>query len=341
MRIKDVAKEAVVSTATVSHVINNTRRVSDATRERVLKAVERCNYYPNAHARTLASGRSKLLGLLVSDISNPFFPDLVKSMQWTAFERGYDVILADTSYDAERTSRYVHRMIERQVAGVAIMTSELDHSVIDELSRRDVSVALLDVRSAGGRISSLVIDYAFGIDQAIQHLIELGHERIAYIGGPVAFCSAARRLEAFQQSFKLHLPNAPAPAVFEADFQTDGASRAAQSMLAQPETPSAAIVANDLMALAVMRECRRAGIAAPRDISIVGFDDIAFSAMSDPPLTTIRVSREELGRRAVDALMTCIDHPDDGVEVHIKTELVIRASTGSARPRRHGAAFQM
>src|SRR5918911_800042 len=122
-RIKDVAREAGVSTATVSHVINNTRFVSPETRERVMRAIERCNYYPNAHARSLASGRSDTLGLLISDISNPFFPELVKSIEAAAFEKGYNVILSNTDYDAERTLNNVRRFIERKVAGVALMAS--------------------------------------------------------------------------------------------------------------------------------------------------------------------------------------------------------------------------
>ncbi|HXG83663.1 MAG TPA: LacI family DNA-binding transcriptional regulator, partial [Pyrinomonadaceae bacterium] len=142
--IKDIASEAGVSTATVSHVINKTRFVSDAVRERVLKAIELHDYYPNAHARSLASGSSRILGLVISDIANPFFPELVKSIEAAAFEHGYDVVLSNTNYDAERTAHYVRRFIERKVAGVALMTSEMDKSLIDELARREVSVVFLD-----------------------------------------------------------------------------------------------------------------------------------------------------------------------------------------------------
>src|ERR687894_2651383 len=129
MSIKDVAREAGVSTATVSHVLNRTRFVSEETRLKVVSAIERCNYYPNAHARSLASGRSSTLGLLISDIANPFFPELVKSIETVAFEKGYEVILANTNYNEERTLSNVRRFIERKVAGVALMTSELDHGL--------------------------------------------------------------------------------------------------------------------------------------------------------------------------------------------------------------------
>src|SRR5579883_2028721 len=211
MRIKDVAREAGVSTATVSHVINNTRFVTDETRERVLRAIERCNYYPNAHARSLASGKSHILGLLISDIANPFFPELVKAIETAAFERGYDVILSNTNYDAGRTSHYVQRLIERKVAGVALMTSELNAEVIDELSRRHVSVVFLDLGAAGERTSNLAVDYHLGIEEAMAHLVALGHERIAFIGGPERLRSAVKRREAFCCSFMRHLPARPKP----------------------------------------------------------------------------------------------------------------------------------
>src|SRR4051812_29530149 len=158
MSIKDVARAAGVSTATVSHVINNSRFVSAETRARVMRAVGECHYYPNAHARSLASGRSRILGLLISDITNPFFPELVKSIEAAGFERGYDVLLSNTDYDPERTSHYVSRLIERKVAGVALMTSELEASLMDELARRHVPVVFLDLGAPGANVSNLCIE---------------------------------------------------------------------------------------------------------------------------------------------------------------------------------------
>jgi LacI family transcriptional regulator len=332
MRIKDVAREAGVSTATVSHVINDSRFVTAETRERVLRAIKKCNYYPNAHARSLASGRSKMLGLLVSDISNPFFPELVKSIESAAFERGYDVILSETAYDARRTSNYVRRMIERKVAGVVLMTSELDMTLIDELANRQVSVVFLDLGSTGERMSNLVVDYASGIDEAVRHLVSLGHRTIAYIGGPSNLKSALKRLEAFTLSVHKHLPGAAAPAVYEADFQLDGGRRAASEILISNDLPTAVVAANDMMAMGAMKEFRSAGLRIPFDISVIGFDDIAFAALSDPPLTTVCLPRVELGRRAVEALMMTIDRPGHaGVEIHIPTYLIPRGSTAAAR----------
>jgi DNA-binding LacI/PurR family transcriptional regulator len=329
--IKDVAREAGVSTATVSHVINNTRFVSEEVRGRVLAAVEKCGYYPNADARSLASGRSHVIGLVVSDISNPFFPELVKSIESAAFERGYDVMLSNTNYDPERTSHYIRRFIERKLAGVVVMTSELDAELIGELAKREVSVVFLDLGEPGVHMSNLRVNYEAGIEEAISHLVSLGHTEISFIGGPAHLRSAARRREAFVASMRRHLPEARAE-VFRGDFKLEGGRRAACEMLDLTERPTAVVAANDMMALGAMVEFRAAGLQIPRDVSIVGFDDIAFATLCEPPLTTICLPRMELGRRAVEALMTAIERPDQqGVEINIPTYLITRGSTAAAR----------
>src|SRR5215469_1349611 len=197
VRIKDVAERAGVSTATVSHVINNTRFVTESTRDKVLKAIENCNYYPNAHARSLASGRSHTLGLLVSDISNPFFPELVKTIEVAASERGYDIILASSNYDAARTSHYVRRMVGRRVAGVLLMTSEIDQTLIDELIDLEVPAVFYNLEPTGGRLSNVIVDCEIGIDEALSHLVSLGHTRIAHLAGPHATRAGSQRLTAF------------------------------------------------------------------------------------------------------------------------------------------------
>src|SRR3984893_15007122 len=149
MRIKDVALEAGVSTATVSHVINRTKHVTDATRQRVLRVIKKHHYHPNAYARTLASGRSNMIGLLVSDIANPFFPELVKSIEAAAFEHGFNVLLFNTDYDAGRAANYVRRLIELKVAGVLMMTTEFEPRLIDELEREQVRVVFHNLGSVG------------------------------------------------------------------------------------------------------------------------------------------------------------------------------------------------
>ncbi|HEX8500485.1 MAG TPA: LacI family DNA-binding transcriptional regulator [Pyrinomonadaceae bacterium] len=331
-RIKDVAREAGVSTATVSHVINGTKYVTDETRRRVLEAVERCEYHPNAHARSLASGRSNMLGLLVSDISNPFFPEVVKAIEAAAFERGYNVILINTNYDPERAAEYVRRLSELKMAGVALMTSELDSDLFHEITRRQVSVVFDSYDLAGERMSNICVDYAAGIEEAVRHLVSLGHRRIAHIAGASRIPSGVVRRDAFLDFMARHLPEEPRPAVYEGDFRLDGGRRAASEMLAAKELPTAVVVANDMMALGAMREFRKAGLSIPGDISVVGFDDIAFAALSEPPLTTVCSPRAEIGRRVVETLVAMIEHPEQqGVELRIPTHLITRDSTAPPR----------
>ncbi len=334
VRIKDVARAAGVSTATVSHVINKTKYVSDDTRERVLRAIEQCNYYPNAHARSLASGRSHIVGLLVSDIANPFFPELVKSVEAACFERGYNVILINTNYDAERAADYVRRLIELKVAGVALMTSELDPALIGDLAQRRVPVVFHNLGMAGAYMSNILVDYAVGIEAAVHHLISLGHRQIAHVAGPNHFRSAIVRREAFLASMARHAPDVR-PAIYDGDFKFDSGRRAASEILAAGKLPTAVVVSNDLMALGVMQEFRAARLSIPRDISIVGFDDIAFAALAEPSLTTVCSPRIEIGRRAIEALMLTIERPEQpGIEIRIPTYLITRNSTAPPRKNR-------
>lgn len=337
MRIKDVAALAGVSTATVSHVINNTRFVSEQVRNRVLEAIKKANYYPNAHARSLASGRTNTLGLIISDIANPFFPELVKSIESVASERGYDVILANTNYDPNRTADCVQRMIEKQVMGVAIMTSEMDFSLIRELTGKNVSVVFLDLGPVRERMSNINVNYQSGIEQAVRHLVDLGHHRIAFISGPLRLKSARTRRDAFLECMKRFDAFRDGPLIIEGSFSTDSGRRAAVEILRQRVLPTAIFASNDLMAIGCMSELRSAGLSIPSDLSVVGFDDISFAAVTDPPLTTIVLPRAELGHRAVEALLHTINSKErEGIEFKIRTHLVVRQSTSVAPVRSNG-----
>jgi LacI family transcriptional regulator len=333
VRLTDIAREAGVSTATVSRVINNLDNVSATLRRRVMEIVHRHNYYPNAQARSLASGRSNIIGLVISDIANPFFPELVKGMEATAYEHGYELILANTDYDPRRMSHYVRRFIERGVRGVALMTSEFDSDLVEELPRRDVSVVYFDGVTTGPRVSNLAVDFQRGIGEAVDHLVSLGHRRIAFISGPRHLHTSRRRVSAFRRSLRRHAAERNGQQVgdvYEGDFRLEGGRRAAREMLAE-RRHTAVLVANDMMALGVMQECRAAGLRIPRDISVIGLDDIALAALTEPPLTTVSLPRQTLGRTAVEVLLATIAHPKQlGVEIKIATSLVLRESTGPA-----------
>ena len=330
-RIQDVARVAGVSTATVSHVINDTKHVTAITRASVLSAIERCNYYPNAQARSLALGRTNIIGLLVSDFANPFFPDLVKSIEMAAFESGYNTILLNTNYDATRAADHVRRLIGLKVAGVALMTAELDPALIHELIRKNIAVVGQNFGNVSEHLSNVVIDYAQGIEEAVYHLASLGHRHIVHVAGPGKLNATNVRRDAFLDSVARHVPDAKTT-VYEGDFKFLGGRRAGIEILAADELPTAILTANDMMAFGVMKELHLAGLSIPNDISLVGFDDIAFSELTEPPLTTICLSRVELGRRTVESLIRSIRLPHERArEVHIPTHLIERGSTAPPR----------
>jgi len=332
VRIKDVAKLSSVSTATVSHVINKTRHVSDETRQRVLRAIENVGYTPNIHARNLASGRSRTLGLIISDITNPFFPDLVKSIQERALELGYDIVILNTNYEPKRDAPYVQRLLELQVRGVMILTTEMDPSVIERLSSRRISVVFLDIGKVGPHTSNIRVNYEQGVHQAVKHLLELGHRQIAFISGPTHFKSAQLRREAFLRTMKKHRALLHTePMICKGDFKLESGQQAVKEILALTNRPTAIIAANDLMAMGALRELAQAGLRVPRDISVIGCDDTWLAKLTDPQLTTIVIPRAEIGAAAVEAVV----HTNSGEgrferEIKIHTRLLVRGSTGTA-----------
>ena len=205
-----------------------------------------------------------MIGLVISDIANPFFPELVKAIELAAFEKGYDVMLANTNYNPERTAHYVRRFFERKVAGVAIMTSEMEKDLIDELAQKEVPTVFLDVGHAGKHMNNISVDYDEGIRQAIEYLAELGHRRIAFIGGPSNLRSARRRLEAFRGTIAELFPGQP-ELIFHGNFRVAGGRAAAAEILRLRGNnfPTAVMAGNDLMAIGAISEFESEGINVP------------------------------------------------------------------------------
>ena len=330
--INDVAKRAGVGIATVSRTLHNSSRLRPETAARVRQAMEELGYRPNTHAQSLASGRSHMLGLVVSDISNPFFPALVKSFEEAALGDGYDVFFASTNYDPARTALCVERMIERKLDGVAIMTSEIDSGLTDSFARRKVPLVFLDVGKAGRGVSNVKIDYACGIAQAVEHLRGLGHRRIAFLSGPVNLRSAWERREAFLCKLNERGDGRPVELMIEeGNHKVDGGLEAMLRLLDRRPHPTAVLASNDLTAIGALRGIRQYGLRVPEDISVVGFDDIQMAEFTEPPLTTVRLQQSEVANLACNALVQLIRTPGMGSELGVSTSLVIRASTAQAR----------
>lgn len=327
--IRDVARVAGVSVATVSRTINNIPTVNAAMAARVREAIRDLNYYPNNQARALVSGRSRLIGLLVSDITNPFFPELIKCFEAAAVSHGYELLISSTNYDSE-LQHCLRRLIERNVDGVAIMTFGVEDPVLEELSDRNIPMVFVDVLQEAFRQDALMINYLNGMQQAVHHLVTLGHRDIGFISGPLAQHSASLRRSAFLASMHASGCTAQDRFLLEGDHQLEGGMRGMTALLDLPRRPTAILCSNDLTAIGALRTLHKRGLRVPEDMSLVGFDDIHLAAFINPPLTTVKMSQTEIANTAVRILLDRINPV--GV-LHrstiplISTSLVIRETT--------------
>lgn len=337
MNIAAIARRANVSTATVSRTLNQSGPVKAATARKVWRAVTELNYVPNSHARTLVSGRSRIIGVIVSDITNPFFPELLRSLETRAAEKQYDLLVTSTDYETSRMAACLRRMLERKVDGVAMMTSEMDLGTVKELSRRGVPIVFMDVGQVGPKMSHVAIDYGHGIRQAVDHVAALGHARVAFISGPLQLHSARTRRHAFLEGTLAHGLDQDKKLIREGTHTAEGGRDAMAALLRLSKRPTAVVCSNDWTAIGALNAAAAAGLRVPQDISIVGFDDIPLVSYTTPPLTTVRMSAADVGTVAFRALFGLISGERiEGDVYQIPTELVVRAST--ARPRKRGAA---
>jgi DNA-binding LacI/PurR family transcriptional regulator len=323
--IKDVALRAGVSTATVSHILNGTRVTSQGTRDRVLAAIQELGYSQNQAARNLARGRSSLLGLLISDIRNPFFPEITAAFQDQALAHSMDALVLNTNYDPQRTLNSVRRLLGLQVPGVAVLTSQIDPAIVDMLRDANAAAVYLDLGHVATNVCNLVVDYQGGIAQVLEHLTRQGHRRIAYIGGPPHLPSARVRKRAFVET--AHALNIEPEDLIDSDFTVKGGYFAASKLLGA-RRPTAVVAGNDLTAIGVLHRAYDGRIRVPEDLSIVGFDDITFAEYTQPALSTVTVPRTEIGRTAFQALWSTITDPNHaGQEFRLATQLTLRQST--------------
>jgi LacI family transcriptional regulator len=339
MDIREIARQARVSTATVSRVINRIPTVNAQLAKRVWNVIDEMGYYPNTQARALVSGRSRIFGLIISDITNPFFPEIVHVFETLAVQRHYEILLTSTENDPKRMKNAVRRMIERRVEGVAILTFGMEEPLLESLTVRNVPLVFVDVGPERPRISNIKIDYLHGTRQAVQHLAAMRHEKIAFITGPLRLKSASARRHAFIQSMQEIGLEPETDLIIESNHTMEGGMEAFSQLLTRSVRPSAVMCSNDMTAIGVMRQSHEAGISIPKDLSVIGFDDIRLAQFVIPPLTTIQMSQAELARLAFNALMADVERETptpSGSEYILKTNLVLRESTGlmSSAPKR-------
>jgi len=333
MTIHEIAKEAKVSIATVSRAINRVRSVDPVLARRVWKVVEKVGYYPNTHARALVSGRSRIFALIVSEITNPFFPEIVQRMMELGLEHNYEILLNACGQDPHLLETAARQIIQRRVDGVAILTLGTEDTLVKIFTRQQVPVFVVDMASSEPLVKSVHIDYEHGIRQAVQHLAALGHVSIAFISGPTHLKSAAIQKAAFARCMSEIGLEVPAERLVDGDHTMTCGMKALAFWVALPARPSAVLCSSDMSAIGVMRQAFELGLNVPADLSVVGFDDIRLAQFMIPPLTTVQMSQTEIADTAFSALLDSAEpwrNPQRRRKYGIKTNLVLRRSTALA-----------
>jgi len=328
--IRTVAGVAKVSIATVSRTINGSPLVSDRLSKRVWQAINQLNYFPNSHARTLVSGRSRLLGIIVENITNPFFPELIQSFEEIAVSHGYEILVSSSNSDPVVLTACVRRMLERKVDGVAVMTFGEEEPVLDQLVNRNVPIVLAEFKLDDPKARTILLDYSNGIHAAVNHLVKLGHSKIAFLAGPHKLHSAITRENDFRTAMQAAGFAIQKKWIVECDHTLKGGVAGFNQLQALATRPTAIVCSNDMTAIGVLRAAYMEGLRVPQDLSVIGLDDIDFAEFTLPPLTTIRLSRADLARAAFDALRQQAETPNAPNmqrEFLVSTSLIVRGST--------------
>jgi LacI family transcriptional regulator len=329
-RLKDVAEAAGVHVATASRALDDRRSamVRPETVERVRRAAEDLGYRVNRMARSLKTSRSFTIGMLIPDITNPFFPPVVRGAEDCLAEGGYTLVLANTDNDEAKERRHLAGMLERQVDGLLLASARRRDPLVEELRSGPAPVVLVNRTIDRGGVPAVIPDDQAGMSLAVEHLHDLGHRDIAHVAGPADTSTGARRAAGFAAATRL-LGLAEGWTAQATGFAEVAGREAAGELFAGPGRPTAVVAANDLIALGVIEAAEEAGLRCPEDLSVVGFNDMPFVDRFRPALTTIRIPEYDIGRRAAAMLLARIEQPDAPPEtVLIAPELVVRASTG-------------
>lgn len=305
--IKDVAVLAGVSITTVSHVINQTRYVSDELVERVNAAIKELNYCPNTLARSLRSGKSKTIGLVIPDISNQFFAEISRKIEDKGFEYGYSVIFCNTDDDPNKEISYIDVLIAKQVDGIIFISAGKETDTLKKTVNLSVPIVIADRDIKEIQADIVLVDNFQGGYEATHFLIALGHKRIGCISGPSSVTPSAQRLQGFEQAMRESGLNVNPSLIINGDFRYQSGEVAMRKLLENEQPPSAVFVCNDMMALGAIQAIIKMGLKVPNDVSVIGFDDIPLSSAIFPALTTMSQPIHEMASLVVDLLIEKID----------------------------------
>lgn len=332
VKLADVAEAAGVSPATVSRVVNDPAMVRAETRARVEEAIRRLGYRPSRVARRLrlSTGCSTLLGLIIPDLQNPFFADLARGVEDAAQRHGYTVLIGNADEDAAKEQRYLQVMRAESVDGVILPPAGRRSPAAEELLRTGTPVVCVDRRLTGPRMDVAVIDNVRGAYDATAHLIERGHSRIGFIHGRLQLSTSRERLQGYRDALRDRGLEFAPDLTRAGDSRQSSGKRLALDLFRQPRPPTALLVGNSMMTLGALEAVREAALRIPRDLALVGYDDMPWALAVDPPLTVVRQPGYELGERATELLLRRIADPGrSAATVMLQPELVVRRSSGS------------
>ena len=329
--MRQVAERAGVSPTTVSHVINNTRHVSEDTRLRVMEAMVELGYQPNILARSLRRGETHTIGLILPDSANPFFAEIGRKIEEAAYQKNYSVILCNTEGETEKERWYVDVLGKKQVDGIIFVGTGDQADSLQILFNRDIPVVLVDRDLPNLEVDAVLTDNLQGGFLATTHLIELGHQRIGCIMGPSNLTPSAQRVTGYRNALHAAGLVVDESLIRRGDFHPRAGHAAALSLFDHPDSPTALFVCNDMMAIGVLAAAAEVECRVPEDLAVVGFDDIELASYTIPPLTTIAQPKREIGRRAVQLLVERIADKSRQVQrVLLPTALIVRQSTGGS-----------
>ncbi|TYR32903.1 LacI family transcriptional regulator [Mesorhizobium microcysteis] len=327
-KIKDIAASVGVSPATVSRALTGTGLVAEPTLSRIREAARDMNYRPNVSARNLRTQRSMSVLMVVRDVGNPFYLEILKGVESTARAAGYAVLMGNTENNPEREIEYFDMLRDGHADGMILITGKLPKrdGFAERIRNLPVVVALEAINGSG--LPHVMIDNEGASREAVQHLIGLGHRRIAHIAGPVPEIMSLRRRDGYRRA--MEDAGLPVPEGYEpvGDYLLHTGERLCRQLFELPEPPTAIFVANDEMAFGAINELRRMGLDVPRDVSVVGFDDLFLSQAFHPPLTTVSQPRAAIGQKAMELLLHVFSgEPGVPETVEMPTELKLRGST--------------
>jgi len=328
MRLEDVAKRAKVSISTVSRVVNESNTVSGARRKRVLAALEALNYTPNLQARLLVSGTSNILGIVVSNLENPFFVDLFHLLEVQATRAGYELIVANTNYDPERLAQTIRMMRGRCVGGIAIAASETLPREVSEMLAANIPIVCINTNEALPGLSHIRVDARSGMKKLVDHLASLGHRRIAYLSHDRNYTGESdERHATFVETCAAHGIEQVHGGMPSQESWEDGRN-AVRQLISQGFDASAIVCVNDMTALSVLRAIRDRDINCPGQVSVTGFDNIPIAHLACPSLTTAHIARDQIAAMILKSLTA---KPGTPADTSIDPELIVRESTGPFR----------